>query len=102
MRKAMNRDDYLIRAHEFAQRGQDLPQSKLTDEQVVKIRAAQQKREDLRTHIREKLSNEALAREMGVHVRTVEKVLHGGAWAHLLARQPMFDVGAVLEVSHGR
>ena len=87
MRNAMNRDDYLIRAYEFAPRGQALPQSKLTDQQVIAIRAAQQKRDDLRAHIRETLSNEALAQRMGVHVRTIEKVLNGGAWAHLLAVQ---------------
>ncbi len=94
MRKAMNRDDYLIRAHEFAPRGAALPQSKLTDLQVYEIRAAQEKREDLRAHIRETLSNDALAARMGVHVRTIEKVLNGGAWAHLLAGQPSM-AGAV-------
>jgi hypothetical protein len=91
MRNAMNRDDYLMRAYEFAPRGQALPQSKLADMQVIAIRAAQQQRDDLRAHIRETLSNEALARRMGVHVRTIEKVLSGGAWAHLIAQQPAFD-----------
>lgn len=84
----MNRDDYLIRAYEFAPRGAALPQSKLTDAQVIEIRAARAKRLDLLAHIRENLSNEALALRMGVHVRTVEKVLNGGAWAHLIALQP--------------
>jgi predicted DNA-binding protein (UPF0251 family) len=87
----MNRDDYLMRAYEFTPRGQALPQSKLTDEQVIEIRAAQQKRDDLRAHIREQLSNDALAQRMGVHVRTIEKVLNGGAWVHLLAAQPNFE-----------
>jgi len=98
----MNRDDYLIRAYEFAPRGAALPQSKLSDEQVLAIRAAHQKREDLRAHIREELSNDALAQRMGVHVRTIEKVLNGGSWAHLIAAQPPFDGGVSTEVCHGR
>ena len=91
MRNAMNRDDYLMRAYEFAPRGQALPQSKLTDAQVLEIRSAREKRQDLLEHIRENLSNEALARRLGVHVRTVEKVLHGSTWAHLIAKQPCLD-----------
>lgn len=87
----MNRDDYLIRAYEFAPRGASLPQSKLTDAQVIEIRAARAKRLDLLAHIRENLSNEALAQRMGVHVRTVEKVLNGGTWAHLIALQPEME-----------
>lgn len=90
MRGHMNRDDYLMRAHEFAPRGQALPQTKLTDAQVIEIRAAREKRLDLLAHIREQLSNEALARRMGVHIRTVERVL-GGGWAHLIAQQPALD-----------
>lgn len=111
MRAAMNRDDYLMRAYEFAPRGQALPQTKLTDDQVREIRSAQEKREDLRAHIRENLSNEALAARMGVHVRTVEKVLSGGAWAHLIASQPriecpplaaaLFGTARAQEVAHG-
>ena len=97
----MNRDDYLIRAYEFAPRGRDLPQSKLTDAQVIEIRAARTKRLDLLAHIREQLSNEALALRMGVHVRTVEKVLNGGAWAHMIARQPAVDGASVTEVARG-
>ena len=91
MRNAMNRDDYLMRAHELAPRGQALPQSKLSDAQVMEIRSAQEKREDLRAHIRDSLSNEALAARMGVHVRTVEKVLSRETWAHLIARQPRLE-----------
>lgn len=91
MRGRMNRDDYLVRAHEFAPCGQALPQSKLTDAQVFEIRAARIKRLDLMAHISEELSNEALAQRMGVHLRTIEKVLSGGAWAHLIAAQPQLD-----------
>lgn len=91
MRNAMNRDDYLMRAYEFAPRGRALPQTKLTDAQVIEIRTARTKRLDLLAHIRENLSNEALARRMGVHVRTIEKALQGETWAHLIKKQPVLD-----------
>lgn len=74
MRNRMNRDDYLIRAYEFAKRGADLPQTKLTPDTVKAIRAAKESRVDLLQHIRETLSNEALAARFSVSVRTIEKV----------------------------
>lgn len=80
MRKAMNRDDYLMRAHEFALRGEELPQTKLNVDAIREIRAAQEKREDLRLHIKENLSNEALAKKFNVHVRTIEKAIQYGSW----------------------
>lgn len=79
----MTRDEYMIRQHEFQPRGTQLPQSKLTPLEVEAIRSAAKQRESLRKHIREKLSNEALARDLGVHVRTVEKVLARESWGHV-------------------
>ena len=76
----MNRDDYLMRAHEFAPRGADLPQTKLTEAMVLEIRAAQEKRADLMAHIKESLSNEAMAAKFGVHVRTIERVTSYRGW----------------------
>lgn len=73
MRKAMNRDDYLMRAHEFAPRGADLPHTKLTPEIVRETRAAAEKRKELLDYIRENLSNAALAKKHGVHIRTIER-----------------------------
>ena len=83
MRNRMNRDDYLMRAHEFTPRGVDLPQSKLTDPQIQEIRAAKEQRDDLRTYIKETLSNEAMALKLGVHVRTIEKAVNYGSWRHV-------------------
>lgn len=80
----LDRREYLLRARELAPRGQDLPQSKLLDLEVAAIRSAARQREKLRQHIRENLSNEALARQFGVHVRTVEKVLAVETWSHIL------------------
>ena len=79
----MARHEYELRAREMAARGQDLPQSKLLDLDVVAIRSASRQREALRQHIRDNLSNEALARQFGVHVRTVEKILRGESWSHV-------------------
>jgi hypothetical protein len=79
----LDRDEYLLRAREMAPRGQDLPQAKLLDLDVLAIRSAARQRESLRQHIRDNLSNDALARKFGVHVRTIEKVLSAESWSHV-------------------
>ena len=71
----MNRFEYLQRARELAPRGQDLPQTKLLDLDVISIRSAARQRESLRKHIQSTLSNAALAKQYGVHEKTIEKVL---------------------------
>lgn len=71
----MQRFEYMQRARELAPRGQDLPQTKLLDIDVISIRSAARQRESLRKHIKDNLSNAALAKQYGVHERTIEKVL---------------------------
>ena len=75
--------EYETRRIEFSARGMDLPQSKLTPLEVESIRSAAKQREALRKHIRERLSNEALARDLGVHRRAIEKVLAHETWGHV-------------------
>lgn len=77
------RAEWQGRASEFCTRGQDLPQSKLLDLDVVQIRSAMRQRENLRKHIKENLSNEALAKKHGVHVRTIEKISTYESWGHI-------------------
>lgn len=77
------REQYLLAASTFAARGDELPQSKLTPELVAEIRSARRQRDALRQHIRQNLSNEALAKRLGVHVRTVEKAITHETWSHL-------------------
>ena len=79
----LERGEYLSRAREFAPRGQELPQAKLLDLDVVAIRSAAIQRESLRQHIRENLSNEALSRQFGVSVRSIEKVVQYESWSHI-------------------
>lgn len=74
-RHNMNRDTYLRDIGQYVARGQELPQTKLLDLDVIDIRSAARQREALKRHIRENLSNEALAKRHGVHVRTIEKAL---------------------------
>jgi hypothetical protein len=81
--KTMERGEYLVRARELAPRGQDLPQTKLLELDILSIRSAARQRENLRQHIRNTLSNEALAGIYGVHVRTIEKVLSYEAGSHV-------------------
>lgn len=70
-----DRHDYLQSAMANAKRGQELPHTKLLDIDVVTIRSAKRQRESLLKHIQENLSNAALAKQFGVHQRTIEKVL---------------------------
>lgn len=79
----MPRDEYLSRRTEFVLRGQDLGQSKLCDLDVIAIRSAGRQRESLRKHIAENLSNEALAKKFGVHIRNIEKIINRQTWSHI-------------------
>ena len=79
----LHRDEWEQRRTEFCARGQDLPQSKLIDSDVVAIRSAKQQRENLLKHIRENLSNAALARQFGVNERTIEKAVSRETWNHI-------------------
>ena len=74
-RHRIDRDTYLRDAGQYAPRGQELPHTKLLDLDVIDIRSAARQREKLMQHIRENLSNAALAKRHGVHIRTIEKAL---------------------------
>ncbi len=78
-----SREQYRLDAVFSVKRGEELAQSKLTEDDVRLIHEAKVNREDLREHIRLSLSNEALARQFGVHVRTIEKVLSYESWRHV-------------------
>jgi hypothetical protein len=79
----LSRQEWSLRAAEFCPKGQDLPHAKLIDLDVITIRSAAIQRENLRQYIRDNLSNEALARQFGVHVRNVEKILTRETWSHI-------------------
>lgn len=79
----MARGEYLCRVHEFCARGNELPQTKLLAIDIVSIRSASRQRQALLKHIRENLSNEALAKQFNVHVRTIEKVLSRESGSHV-------------------
>jgi hypothetical protein len=81
--KRLERGEYLSRARSMALRGQELPQTKLLDIDIVSIRSAARQRESLRKHIRDNLSNEALAKQYGVHIRTVEKCVQYHTGSHI-------------------
>lgn len=80
----MKREEYILRAREVAHRGQDLPHAKLLDLEVAAIRSAARQRENLRRHIKDNLSNEALAKKFNIHIRTVEKILSYETWGHIV------------------
>jgi hypothetical protein len=65
----------LMREAYLFKRGEELPQTKITDAQVIEIRAAADQRRELREWIAANLSNDALASRYDVHLRTIEKIL---------------------------
>ena len=64
-------------------RGQDLPQSKLTEEKVIKARKDYERARLLIQKIQSRYSVKGIANHYGVHERTMEKALSGATWSHL-------------------
>lgn len=65
-------------------RGVELPQSKLTDDDVRLIRQLHDfKKKEIR-RLNDALSIEAIANKFGVHRRTIEKVLFFDGWRHVI------------------
>ena len=79
----VDRHTYLQTALQNAPRGEELPQTKLLEVDIVSIRSASKQRESLRKHIAENLTNAALAKKFGVNVNTIEKILSYERWGHV-------------------
>ncbi len=79
----MSRDEYLLRAHELAPRGHQLPQAKLLELDVASIRSAARQRENLKRYITDNLTNKALAQRFGISERNIEKIINRITWSHI-------------------
>ena len=63
-------------------RGEDLPHSKLTEEDVLRIRRLVWFRNELK-QVMQTMTNRAIAQDLGVHQRTVDRVTAGENWTHV-------------------
>lgn len=63
-------------------RGSDLPQSKLTEDDVRLILAVVDDREKLKRQLAG-LTNAKLAEKFGVHRRTIDRITACGGWSHV-------------------
>lgn len=63
-------------------RGSELPQAKLNEKLIKKIRATVAKREALKVVLRG-MTNTAIAKQYGVHVRTIDRVTANENWIHV-------------------
>ena len=63
-------------------RGEDLPWSKLTADDVMLIRGLVEERDRLRKEASQ-LTNAKIADKFGVHRRTIENIVNGGGWRHV-------------------
>ena len=61
--------------------GEAVHTAKLTDECVESIRSAYRQRDQLRKHIRNNLTDDALAAKYGVTKRQIQRVVQGECWA---------------------
>ena len=82
----LDRHEYLIRAREFANRGEGCTHSKLTADDVQAIRDAVEKRAELLEYIRDELSNAALGAKYGIHAGYVSRIALCDAWGHVCER----------------
>ncbi len=65
-------------------RGTDLPQAKLTDDDVRNIRAQYAIGQEAIRTMKAQFSAASFAKRFGVHVRTLEKVLRYETWVYVL------------------
>ena len=63
-------------------RGSELPHAKLDEAKIEYIHSVVAKRNALRATLA-KMTNKALAQELDVHERTVDKVVAGYSWGHV-------------------
>ena len=63
-------------------RGMALPQSKLTDDDIRKIRELVALRAKLLKEARD-ITNKKLAESYGVHYRTIDRIASGETWGHI-------------------
>lgn len=66
-----------------AMRGNELPQAKLTPLLVIEIRRRNEEKQRRIAELNAKYSAKAMAADLGVHVRTIEKVLRYESWRHV-------------------
>jgi hypothetical protein len=70
--KSIPRDEYIIRAHEFCKRGEDLPGAKINEDIVREIRAN-----------RHGLTDKKQAEKYGISESLVLKIRHRERWSHV-------------------
>ena len=63
-------------------RGSDLPQAKLDESDVLLIRQIVEERERTKQKLRH-VTNAAIARKFGVHIRTIDRIATGESWGHV-------------------
>ncbi len=65
-------------------RGSQLPWAKLDEQKVADIMALIERRDELKAELRE-MTNAAIAKRYGVHIRTIDRISNGEAWGHVWA-----------------
>lgn len=79
----MDIHEYRVRQREFAPRGEQLPQSKLTAEKVREARRLYERARLAKAHLDAHYSVAGLARRFGVSTGAMEKALNRSTWGHV-------------------
>ena len=69
--------------HQKFKRGEQLPHAKLDESDVRNIRELVDHREKLRAELKH-LTNKSIASKFEVHIRTIDKVVSGFTWGHVV------------------
>lgn len=79
----MNRHDYSIRQRELSPRGSALPFAKMDEAKVREVREIHDKAMRARAFLNEHCSAEGLAKECGISVSAMQKILSRETWVHV-------------------
>ena len=80
----MTRVEYLQRRFEFVRRGAELPQTKLTPEDVRHIRELHAFKQAEIKRLNETLSYDAIAEKFDVSPGTIDKIVRFITWRHVV------------------
>ena len=78
----MTRDDYLRNPSLYARRGTDC-NAKLDDKTVAWIKRQHARKQKLVKKLNDRYGAKGLAQQLGLHVRTVERILQRSGWVHV-------------------
>lgn len=79
----MTREEYRSNARLIARRGSECPSAKLDEATVAWIRRTHARKQRLVKKLNERYGVKGIAKRLGLHVRTIERILQHNGWVHV-------------------